>query len=210
MFIRLENGAFKLAGVGVGFSDVIEVNEDALVFAVDMPIGFPVGKTERKADGLARAMVGPRHSSVFPALHPKALAQDSREAADAVSRIETGRGVSANSFSLAPKVREVERIASTDERVYEVHPEVSFVGLAEHHLESKKQWDGFTERRMLLEKACIFIPANLGLGGNVGLDDVLDAAIAAWSADRIARGVAASLPDCLEQDANGRKVAIWY
>jgi predicted RNase H-like nuclease len=38
--------------------------------------------------------------------------------------------------------------------------------------------------------------------------DVLDAAAAAWSADRIARGLARSLPDPPEE-IRGRKVAIW-
>lgn len=210
MFIRLENGEFKSAAIKRQFADVVEANQDALVFAVDMPIGFPVDKLERKADGLAREKVGPRRSSVFPALHPKVLAQETREAADKVSRRETGLGVSLQSFSICPKIREVEKVAAKNERVYEVHPEVSFAELAGHYMKSKRQWDGFTERRILLEGAGVFIPDSLGLGGNVELDDVLDAAIAAWSADRIARGVAAALPDCPEQDANGRKVAIWY
>ncbi|MGH9461043.1 MAG: DUF429 domain-containing protein [Vicinamibacteria bacterium] len=42
-----------------------------------------------------------------------------------------------------------------------------------------------------------------------GPDDVLDAAAASWSAARIARGEAASLPAPPERDANGYPMAIW-
>jgi predicted RNase H-like nuclease len=41
------------------------------------------------------------------------------------------------------------------------------------------------------------------------IDDVLDAAAAAWSANRIAKGEAVSLPDPPESK-DGLQVAIWY
>ena len=78
-------------------------------------------------------------------------------------------------------------MAARDNRVYEVHPEVSFVALAGQHLEvSKKQWNGHNARRALLAAHGILIPDDLGNTGTVGADDVLDAAAAAWSAHRIA------------------------
>jgi len=43
-----------------------------------------------------------------------------------------------------------------------------------------------------------------------GADDVLDAAAAAWSAWRVARGQARSLPEPPETGPTGRPVAIWY
>jgi predicted RNase H-like nuclease len=43
----------------------------------------------------------------------------------------------------------------------------------------------------------------------VPLDDVLDAAAVAWTANRIAVGIASTLPDPPEQ-VGGRRVAIWY
>jgi predicted RNase H-like nuclease len=43
----------------------------------------------------------------------------------------------------------------------------------------------------------------------VPLDDVLDAAAAAWSADRLARGEAEPLPDPPAM-VDGREVAIWF
>lgn len=43
----------------------------------------------------------------------------------------------------------------------------------------------------------------------VPIDDVLDAAAAAWSGQRIAEGTARCLPDSPES-VQGRVVAIWY
>jgi predicted RNase H-like nuclease len=62
-----------------------------------------------------------------------------------------------------------------------------------------------------IERVGIVVPVDLGPAGRVaGVDDVLDAAVAAWSAQRIARGEARCLPDPPERDAEGRSVAIWY
>jgi predicted RNase H-like nuclease len=44
----------------------------------------------------------------------------------------------------------------------------------------------------------------------VAVDDVLDAAVVAWSAMRIARGAAISIPDPPEDDERGYPMAIWY
>lgn len=115
--------------------------------------------------------------------------------------------LSAQSFALGKKILEVE--ACLEERVFEVHPEVSFAALAGRQLRhSKRSWNGQMERRRLLASAGIELPDEL-TAGQAAADDVLDAAIAAWSAVRNARGEAATLPaDPPLQD--GRPVAIWY
>jgi predicted RNase H-like nuclease len=57
----------------------------------------------------------------------------------------------------------------------------------------------------------IGVPADIGPAGlRAAVDDVLDATVAAWSAKRIASGIARSLPDPPERDAEGQPVAIWY
>jgi predicted RNase H-like nuclease len=53
------------------------------------------------------------------------------------------------------------------------------------------------------------LPDNLGAAGDVPCDDILDATAAGWSADRIARGIASSLPDP-PQFVDGQSIAIWY
>ncbi len=83
-------------------------------------------------------------------------------------------------------------LADRDDRIIEVHPELSFSVLAGGPIPaSKKSWDGLMRRKLLLEQAGIYIPEVLGeAAGRVGPDDVLDAAVAAWTADRKRRGLA--------------------
>ena len=65
-------------------------------------------------------------------------------------------------------------------------------------------------RRSLLTGAGIRLSDDLGDAGAVAPDDVLDAAVAAWSALRIAKGDAKTLPSEPEIDERGRAVTIWY
>ena len=54
------------------------------------------------------------------------------------------------------------------------------------------------------------MPADLGRAGEAaGVDDVLDAAAAAWTANRFALGMAESLQPVV-RDLNGRDITIWY
>lgn len=97
---------------------------------------------------------------------------------------------------------------------FEVHPEVSLAGLCREieepqFLASKKSWTGLQERLRLLGAAGITVPADLGPPGAAGPDDVVDAALAAWSASRKAAGIAVCLPDQPEEFPSGRS-AIWY
>ena len=95
-------------------------------------------------------------------------------------------------------------------RVREVHPECSFRTMKGDVLHTqKKTAAGRGERLALLHAHGI----DLARGGTgvrgAAPDDVLDAAAVAWSAHRIACGLACSLPDPPERDADGRAVAIW-
>jgi len=65
------------------------------------------------------------------------------------------------------------------------------------------------ERRNLLVDAGIELPDYLPAASRAAADDVLDAAVVAWSASRISLGVARSLPVVPPMQA-GRAVAIWY
>jgi predicted RNase H-like nuclease len=81
-----------------------------------------------------------------------------------------------------------------DARVHEVHPELSFAVLAGEPLAfAKRTWNGQRERIRLLRSAGVKIPDRLD-AGLVAADDVLDAAVTAWSATRIARGEHVTVP----------------
>ena len=71
VFIRLANGAFESARFYREFAVGVNSSPEAEVIGVDIPIGYPrPPATQRLADGQARAMVGPRSSSVFRHLTP--------------------------------------------------------------------------------------------------------------------------------------------
>jgi predicted RNase H-like nuclease len=178
---------------------------------VDMPIGLP-DTGRRAADVLARRFVGPRWQSVFMTPVRAALAEATHAAASRRNRELTGEGISQQAFALRPRLAEVAAWASASPvPVFEVHPEVSFAMLAGAPVSStKKTWAGVAQRRTLLSGVGIDLPGNLGsLGAHAGVDDVLDAAVAAWSARRCAAGTARSFPDPPELFSDGHASAIW-
>lgn len=180
------------------------------VVGIDIPIGLPT-RGVRQADLLARLEIGPRRSSVFATPVRAALEAATHPEGTALNVAATGAGMSMQAYRLGPKVLEVDGWArAADVVVREVHPEVSFAALAGSPLaHAKKTWAGQARRRALLSAAGIELPDALGAADEVPVDDVLDAAAAAWSARRIALGRARSLPDPPEDLGDGWPAAIW-
>jgi predicted RNase H-like nuclease len=208
--VALVDGRFDAAATFATFEDVLAAYPDAAGIGVDIPIGLPE-RGGRAADRCARELVGARRGSVFATPPRAALA--ARSHAEAVERCRAvgAPGVSAQAYALLGKIREVDRLVGPGDRVVEVHPEVSFRALAGQPLAlAKTTWGGFALRRRLLAGAGVVLPDEIGPAGLAGPDDVLDAAAAAWSADRVARGLARTLPEPPERDERGRPVAIWY
>jgi predicted RNase H-like nuclease len=181
------------------------------VIAVDIPIGLPDADV-RACDVEARRLVGARRSSVFATPVRAALEAPTYPEANEACRRVTGSGLSRQAYGLARKILEVEAwLRNATVPVFEVHPEVSFARIAGHPMSSpKKRWAGVYERRLALEREGIGLDGDLGdAGRQADVDDVLDAAAAAWSARRIGAGEAISLPANPPLDARGRPVAIW-
>jgi predicted RNase H-like nuclease len=179
------------------------------VHGVDMPIGLPAGDAPRAADLAARASLGRRRSTIFLAPQRAAF----RSTTYAQARIgPAGRGLTAQAFALRAKILEIEEwIERGADNVYEVHPELSFLAMRGGPAiqAPKKTWAGAMQRRQLLADVGVELPDDLGREGEkAAVDDVLDAAAVAWSAQRIATGQARSLPDPPEV-IDGRQVAIW-
>lgn len=178
---------------------------------VDMPIGLP-DAGRRTADVLAKQAIGPLRASVFMTPVRAALRARDHATASALNTELAGEGVSQQAFALRHKVFEVEQLlASTSLRVVEVHPEASFARMNGGPLrERKSTWAGAEVRRLLLADQGIPLFGDLGAAGrSAGVDDILDAAAAAWSARRVATGEAVSLPDPPEAFSDGRPAAIW-
>ena len=199
---------------------VLAAYPEAEVFAFDIPIGLS-SDSKRVADLAARELLGDQANSVFWApvsavldvkrcaflSHSEAFAK-ARQASLTASGGELS--ISAPSFALLPKIREVGEI-SADPRIFEAHPEISFAALCGHHsLASKRTWDGLMDRRALLAEVGLRIPDRVGDASSSGTaDDIVDAVACAWTAERIASGAARSLP-APPQRIGRREIAIWY
>lgn len=191
--------------------NVDEVIAGVHAVAIDIPIGLP-STGRRQADDAARDFLGPRRNSVFYAPVREAITAATHAEASAISRRITGHGISQQSFALAPKIVEAERwAASTTVPVWEVHPEVSFAVMLGHPAEHPKStWSGLGERLDALRDAGIILDDIGSAGAMAGADDVLDAAVAAWSAARLYRGDGISLPDPPRTAPDtARPIAIW-
>ncbi len=191
---------------------IISVVADVSTIAVDIPIGLPE-QGRRDADQLARDFVGPRRSSVFAVPVREALMTEDFAEANRISVSLNGIGISKQSHALREKILEVDAwLTRAPCPVFEVHPEVSFRRMVGVPIEySKKSWAGMTLRRRALKKAGIDVDEIADHAGeSAGVDDLLDAAAAAWSADRIERGIAMSLPPLAQEPVFGTDQTIWY
>ena len=188
-----------------------EVDGSLAVVGIDIPIGLPE-RGAREADVLARRVVGRRASSVFATPVRAALEAATHAEATALNVVATGKGVSQQAFALAKRILEVDAWApGADCAVIEVHPEVCFATMAGRPLlHAKSTWAGGEERRRLLAGVGMSVVGDIGLAGEVaGVDDVLDAAAAAWSAGRYADGRARAYPNPPEMFPDGSSAAIW-
>jgi predicted RNase H-like nuclease len=182
------------------FFDVTVLDVD--VIAVDVPLGV-LDAGFRPADSAARGFLGgERASSVFSTPPRASLEADTFAQAVLRAREAAGKGISQQAFALRKRILEVDAIAAVDERVIEVHPEVSFRELAGRPLRhSKHTPEGLDERRALLRGAGLESARVAG----VPEADLLDALVAAWTGARHRRGESRPLP----ADHTDRIGAVW-
>ena len=183
------------------------------VIGIDMPIGLP-DRGARRADRLAQKALGARAASIFVTPTRNASSLATQQQVSARNKELDGPGVSIQAFNILPKVREVDdfiRSGLVTSTVVEVHPEVSFQLLNGAPLEhSKRTTAGVHERQQLLAQAGLVVDPSREIRPRlVGIDDVLDAAVVAWSARRVDEGLAVSMPDPPEVFSDGLPAAIW-
>jgi predicted RNase H-like nuclease len=182
------------------------------IVAVDMPIGLP-DSGSRQADLLARTLLPTgRKSSVFPTPIRAATAPATHPEASAVSREATGKGISIQAFHLIPKILEVDALvrSAPPYTLIEVHPEVGFATIDPSAVvASKATPEGRQSRADALRSVGLRSP-ELAAGRGYGVDDLLDACVAGWTARRYAVGAAVPLPDPPEVFSDGVAAAIWH
>jgi len=192
------------------FSDVLALAETPAVVAVDIPIGLPerAMRGGHACDIEARARLGERRSSVF-AVPSRAAVQE------ALAHSDPPLKVSKQCFHLFPKIRDVDVAITPDlqSRVREVHPELAFWALnGKRPLDLPKKVKrhpdapGLALRADLLERAGFprdILNVHPWRRSDVGPDDVLDACALVWSAERLYRGAAVTLPANPPRDGRG-------
>jgi predicted RNase H-like nuclease len=189
---------------------------------VDIPIGLrDESGVARLCDQQARRLLSPlRTSSIFSApIRPITRIKDYWQA-NTESRRLSGKGLSKQSYSITPKIHEVDQLMNSHEKaremIREVHPEVCFYGLAGRRpmRHGKKTWAGFSERLMLLaslqpeleqvvETALARYPRKV-----VAPDDILDALVCAVTA-RL-EGHWRTVPAVPEIDSKGLPMEMVY
>lgn len=195
------NGSYEARGFFV-FADLLAYYAGAELVLVDMPIGLPDGPNERECDPEAKANLGPRSPTVFraPTRHTvntamRTLGNYSQRynAANAAQRASAGVGLSTQSFSLVPKIHEVDILLPHQApQVREVHPEICFWALndAQPMGANKHTAQGIAERIRVLNAVESRTEKILAEARHkypyksVGKDDILDALAAAVTAYR--------------------------
>lgn len=210
---RSPEGSLTTA-VHTSFAEILTVWPEAII-AIDIPIGCPAAGA-RACDDTARRLLGPRRASVFPAPLRPLLQAATQAEASALRRAIDGSGYGIQAFNILVKVREVDLLLTPmlQQRVFEVHPELSFRALngGQPLPWSKKTRPGQRERVRLLRRS---------LAGSEPLlytrpprpatrDDLSDACAALWSAERIAAGCGEPVAALAARDSRGLQMQIWY
>jgi predicted RNase H-like nuclease len=192
------------------------------VIAVDVPIGLltHAQRGGRECDKDARRILSPRGSCVFsaptrPALEALARGESYGSVSEANRASSPERiGLSKHSFAIMPKIADVDGEMTPDlqDRAFEVHPEVSFSAAGGGELlPPKKRAPGRAARERILEQIRYEPWAGwfAQRPPRSGVDDLLDACIACWTARRITTGSGTRLPPVPGLDDRGLRMEIW-
>jgi predicted RNase H-like nuclease len=213
----------------IDFAAVLNLADRAEAIAIDMPIGLleVAVRGGRECDRLARERLErSKKPCVFPSPCRPALLAKTHAEACAISRASSRErlGVSRQCFGLFEKLRDLDRVMTPrlQRRCFEVHPEVSFTALRDAvapgdptlaPLQKKSDPPGHNQRITLLQWAGWIGENDLvrrGRALGAEPDDVLDACVAAWTAERIAQGDAKRVPSNPPKDARGLRMEIWF
>lgn len=193
----------------------------ASLILLDVPIGLP-DAGGRLADAMARDMIGPRRSSVFPAPERWLLECDDVRQADQEKARRTGRRVKVQRqmWNIVPRIRAVDNLLRDEPAarrlVREAHPELCAAMLAGHCMQhSKKDARGQAERLAIVER---FVPGvrelvdKLRVFRGVSTDDAIDAMLCAVTAAGIWDSPTAlrTIPVQTELDAHGLPMEMVY
>jgi len=200
------------------FAPILEQHPDAGAIAVDMPIGLhESGRARmRPCDRIARQRLGKRACCVFIPPTRVMLCAESYAPLRAL-------GLSVQAYHLIPRIRELDALLTPDlqARVWESHPELSFLAMTGAPIASPKRTEAGQAVRM--DALCRALGESGDALANLltafrqqvapthaGIDDLLDACALAWSALRHTRGESELCLGEPTYDARGLQMAIRY
>jgi predicted RNase H-like nuclease len=191
------------------FAAVLDAYPHAAI-GIDIPIGLPP-RGSRTCDQRARAFAHGAASSVFPA-PPRPMVTGWRPG----QSYRAGLHLSAQAWNLIPAIHQVDALMTPQlqkDRVIEAHPECSFREMSRLIDAPKKTGRGVGQRILALSRYFDLDQLAAAPPGPA-IDDLLDAAAAAWTAQRWRDGRAIPLPDVLpavddHRDERGLAMRIW-
>ncbi|HEY3011290.1 MAG TPA: DUF429 domain-containing protein [Gemmatimonadales bacterium] len=193
---------------------LLERGRSLAVLTVDIPIGLTDAEP-RECDLQARRLLtSKRSSSVFSAPVRAALEARTYAHACALSAAASGKRLSKQAHAIMWRIQEVDAILRSDPelrtRVREIHPEVCFYAWAGRPMQHPKRTpEGRAERLDLVNEhfrdAFEIIRRDIP-PKQAADDDLLDAFAALWTAQRIVRGTATTVPATPLEDRFGLKM----
>lgn len=181
--VALFDGATLTWNACSSVAEVVDRTRDCVRVGVDMPLSLPVSGY-RISELEAKKFLGPARSSIFHTPVVDVLDAKTYEQACAISRGITGKAISKQTWHILPAVRAWQDVDFDSDTYVEVHPECSFRAMSPTTVyASKKTGRGVGQRLAALE-LWTDGPDLADLPTGPAIDDVLDAAAAAWSARR--------------------------
>jgi len=220
--VAFDRSGFEGADVFEGVGDLWARYEDRVErVLVDVPVGLiEEGDAQRRCDALAREVLGSRSASVFTPPVREATRKRRYPAAKRVNERKADRSLSKQAFAISDAIAAVDEllrnVPEARDAVAESHPEVCFRAFAGEPLaHSKRYAGGYAERMRALAShdrdapPAVQAAAEATAGHEVGVDDVLDATVLAYTA-RPGPGELRSLPPDPPTDAQGLPMGITY
>lgn len=202
---------------------LLRLDEAPTVLGLDMIVGLPDEAVPggRRCDRQARQLLGrARGASVFSPPAYGALSADTYEEAQRCNQASgpDAPGLSKQTYHLFPRLRAVAEALTParQKRVREAHPELSFYAMNDNVplADSKHTAAGQQARLDLLARHGFSDVADAASAaeGALGVDDVLDAHAACWTARRLHLGTAERCPPRdadAPRNARGLRMEIW-
>ena len=181
-------------------------------FLIDMVIGFPDCENDVRPDSLARKIVVPRTSTIFPVPCRTAVYASTEKEQILCNQQALGKSLAKQTMAIIPKMKELDTFLNEND-VYknvikESHPEVCFARLNGSVVMSKKsEKDGMLERVDILKKYVPMIVITDILQKakqyKCNADDIVDALCLAVTANLNVQGKAEPIPARPQKDAMG-------